>query len=124
MYKRPLLRVCILCESPLDAEVSKKLLEYFSTYGLAIGINISDIYPTRKVIYIPGSSCDPMLNTKFSFIIRTQDQLYGILVNLVCLALEYLNQTGYHPTGDMLTILVPSTPSDDMVYTFGWRLNR
>lgn len=66
MYKKSLLRVCILCETPLDTEVSKKLLEYFSTYGLAIRIYIKNIHPTRKVICIPGSLCAPMLNTKLS----------------------------------------------------------
>lgn len=48
MYKKPLLRVCILCETPLDAEVSKKLLKYFKTYGLAIRISIHTINPTKK----------------------------------------------------------------------------
>ena len=123
MYKRPLLCACILYESPLDSEVSKKLFQYLISYKLVIHIDIGDIHPTRKVICIPKASCDPILNTDFSFIIQTQDQLYGILVNLVCLALNHLNKTCYQHTGDTLTISVPSTATDDRVYTFGWRLD-
>lgn len=122
MYKKPLLRVYILCETPLEAEVSRKLFEYFRPYKLAIHLNIDSIHSASKIICIPRSSRNPSFDTELSYFIKTQNHLYKILILLIHLAIRHLNETGYHATGDDLTIVVPSTPNDDLSYTFGWRL--
>lgn len=123
MYKKPLLDVSILCETALDPRVTKKLFAYFSPYKLAIHINIDEASPIRKVICIPKVSYNPIFSTEFSYFIKTQDQLYSILITLIHLAIKHLNQAGYHATGDALTIFIPSTPNDDLSYTFQWRLD-
>lgn len=68
------------------------------------------------------ASYDPIFNTEFTSPVKTQDQLYNIVIKLIHLAVKYLNLTGYYSTGDTLTILIPSTLNDDSSYTFGWRL--
>lgn len=123
MRQRPLLRVFILCEVPLDDDVSKKLLDYFRFYEGTIHIDTGTVNPSRKVICIPTPSYNPIFNTEFSYFMKTHDHLYNILLSLVFLAISHLNQNGYHDTGDELTIFVPSTPNDDLSYTFGWRLH-
>lgn len=122
MRKIPLLRVSILYETPLDPELSKKLFQYFKPYKLAIRIEIGEAHDIQKVIWIPPASYNLIFNTEFSYFIKTQNQLYNILISLIHLAVKHLNQNGYHSTGDELTIFIPSTPNDDLSYTFGWRL--
>lgn len=64
----------------------------------------------------------PILNTKFSFVIKMQSGLYEILITLINLAIKHLNQTEYHPIGNNLTIVIPSTPNNDSSYAFKWQL--
>lgn len=123
MCKKPILRVSILYDAPLDSELSKRLLQYFKPYEFSIRIDISEARNIRKVIWIPPASYAPIFNTEFTYPVKTQDQLYNIVIKLIHLAVKYINQTGYHSTGDTLRILIPSTPNDDSSYTFGWGLN-
>lgn len=115
-------RISILWVSPLDSEVLKKLLNYVRFYEPVLQIDITAVNPERKITRIPPSSYNPIFNTKFSYFMQTQDQLYSILFTLFRSGISYLNETGYHSTGDILRIYVPSMPNDDLIYTFKWQL--
>lgn len=127
MLNKPTLHVSIRCQMPLEPEVSKKLTRFSKALSSneidpRICIHISEHDTQKELICIPKALNPPAITTTHDIKITTPHELYTLLVLFIHLAIDPLNQYGYHFRGDHLTIAISPAEAHPSLYHFKWTL--